>query len=183
MSPMTSQRRASTLAEHLDPGLHRTRVRVVRVVDDPGATRRGFELQSARNRAHCGKPRAHVVERRAGGDGRGGGAQRVQHVVAAREVQLDRRRARRRAQLEARHEARRRRSRCGCRARKNPPRSRRRTWTPCARVMPRHSAGEFVVGVDHRGGRRRRARRPSRLRRARRLRGCRSLRDAPRRRS
>ena len=46
--------------EHLDPGLHRARIGVVRVVDDPGATRRGFELQSARNRAHCGKPGAHA---------------------------------------------------------------------------------------------------------------------------
>ena len=78
--------------EHFDPGLHRARVGVVRVVHDPGATRRGFELQSARNRAHCGKPRAHVVERRAGRGRRRGRAQRVQHVVIARQVQLDRHR-------------------------------------------------------------------------------------------
>jgi hypothetical protein len=91
--------------QHLDPGLHRTRVRVVRVVYDPGTARRGFELQSARNRAHCGEPGANVVERRARGSRRRRGAQGIQHVVAARQVHLDRHRACGRPQLESRHEA------------------------------------------------------------------------------
>ena len=82
--PCTSQRRASTPASTSMPAFIELGIRVVRVVDDPGATGRGFELQSARNRAHCGEPGAHVIERGAGRMRGGRGAQRVHDVVSRR---------------------------------------------------------------------------------------------------
>ena len=163
----------------LDARLHRAGVRVVGVVDDPGTTGRGFQLQSARNRAHCGKARAHVVQRRAGRRGRRGGAQRVQHIVLARQAQLDRHRALRRHAARARDEA------AGIDdgvrfLRRESAASQCRRWTMRARVMPRHrsanASSALITAVA-----RHRDPRPFRLRRAPRLPGCRSLPGVPRR--
>ena len=137
--------------QHLDPGLHRAGIGVIRIVDNPGTTRRGFELQSARNRAHCGKAGADVVERGAGGGGRRRRAQRVEHVVPARQVQLDRHRAGRRTQRETRDETGR--VDLGMHVGRRKIRGLRHAERrdPAAR----HAApqtGEVVVGIDHRGG-------------------------------
>ena len=76
---------ARQCAEHVDAGAHRARIRVVGIVDQPGAARSRLELQATRHGAHVLEAGDDRRQPDAGGMGRGGGAERVQHVVAARE--------------------------------------------------------------------------------------------------
>jgi len=62
---------AVELREHLDACAHRARIRVIGVVNEPGAAQRALELQASRHRAHDGEARDNVLESRTGSGRRG----------------------------------------------------------------------------------------------------------------
>ena len=93
------------LLQHFDAGMHGARVRVVRVVDEPGTLWRLLELQTALDRLDCTQSRDDVIELHASRCGGRGRAERVGNVVLAGEIELDGRAPKRTFECEAREEA------------------------------------------------------------------------------
>ncbi len=91
--------------QHLDRSLHRARVRVVGIIDQPGPAAGLLELQAARHGAHRGQARGDVRKARPRAASRRGRRERIGDVVRAADAQLDAGAAGGRVQPELRAEA------------------------------------------------------------------------------
>ena len=80
---------ALELRQHLDPRAHGARVRVVGIVNDPGAAERLLELQPPGDRAHGAEARDDVFELRAGRRRRRGSRESVRNVMTATHMKRD----------------------------------------------------------------------------------------------